>query len=169
MLLALEFLLHSNQVYDCSCKIKNVYIHTYGFIPFSNISKVISIKKLLNRWFQGGGIFAIYYNVTFSSFHLHKIKHCWKPILALVVVEGHRGDVMLHHMHIVDELQPQLGSEKVCRFKLFIWQSLFYRRCLVRLGMRTLSNMKTIHLRRKKRREGNSSTYLVNLPMSSQN
>jgi hypothetical protein len=89
--------------------------------------------------------------------------------LALVVVEDHKGDVMLHHMHIVDELQPQLGSEKVCRFKLFIWQSLFYRRCLVRLGMRTLSNMKTIHLRRKKRREGNSSTYLVNLPMSSQN
>jgi hypothetical protein len=51
MLLALAFLLHSSQKIMVAHAKLRIYIHTYGFIPFSNISNVISIKKLLNRRF----------------------------------------------------------------------------------------------------------------------
>lgn len=67
----------------------------------------------------------------FFPFTLHKLKHSRKPILALVIVEGHKDDVMLLHIHTVDEPQPHLGSEKVYEFKLFICLSLFYRSLVI--------------------------------------
>lgn len=64
-------------------------------------------------------------------FSFKKIKHSLKPILAIEYVAGHMDDVTLLHMHIVDEHQPQFGSEKFCRHKLYIFLAMFYTRCLM--------------------------------------